>query len=107
MFAKATSVGCIIEVLDRIEAKQREQLLSEPPPHNALDYLQSIYRNPLQPTPLRMRAAIEALPFESPKLSATALSFPGDFAQTLERAILRSGVKMPRMIDAEALPQPE
>jgi hypothetical protein len=54
-----------------------------------------------------MRAAVEALPFETPKLSATALSFPGDFAQTLERAIMRSGVRMPRTIEAEALPQPE
>jgi hypothetical protein len=34
---------------------------------------------------------------------------PADFAQALERAILRSGVRMPRTIDAEpvALPQPE
>ena len=100
-------MNSIIEVLDRIEAKQREQLLSEPPPHNALDYLQSIYRNPLQPIPLRMRAAIEALPFESPKLSATALMHPSDFAQTLERAILRSGVKMPTTIDAEAVALPQ
>ena len=45
-----------------------------------------------------------ALPFETPKLSATALSFPDDFAQTLEKAIARSGV---RMIEGEALPQPE
>jgi hypothetical protein len=29
-------VNSIIEVLDRIEAKQREQQLSEAPPHNAL-----------------------------------------------------------------------
>ena len=83
------------------------RLVAEEEPTNALSYLQSIYRNPLQPIPLRMRAAIEALPFESPKLSATALMHPSDFAQTLERAILRSGVRMPRTIDAEALPQPE
>jgi hypothetical protein len=100
-------VNSIIEVLDRIEAKQREQLLSEPPPHNALDYLQSIYRNPIQPIPLRMRAAIEALPFESPKLSATAVLHDGDFGDRLQKAILRSGVNVPRVIDAQALPEPE
>jgi len=83
------------------------RLVAEEEPTNALSYLQSIYRDPLQPPTLRMKAAVEALPFETPKLSATALSFPGDFAQTLEKAILRSGVKMPRTIDAEALPQPE
>jgi hypothetical protein len=32
------------------------------------------------------------------------LSFPSDFAQSLEKAIARSGV---RIIDHEALPQPE
>jgi hypothetical protein len=57
-----------------------------------------------------MRAAIEAAPYIHPKLSATAVLTPEDFATRLERAILRSGVKMPRgAIDAEAvaLPQPE
>jgi hypothetical protein len=75
----------------------------EIPPGCALDYLQSIYKNPLQPTSLRMRAAAQALPFESPKLSATALLDPEDFAQKLERAITRSGV---RTINARALPSP-
>jgi len=48
----------------------------------------------------------EALPYETPKLSATAILSDEDFASRLERAILRSGVKA---IDAEAvaLPQPE
>jgi hypothetical protein len=51
-----------------------------------------------------MRAAIEALPFESPKLSATAV-FPAgeDFASQLERAIERSGAA-PRLIEVKGVP---
>jgi hypothetical protein len=84
--------------IDRIEAQQRERQLSEPAPANALDFLQSIYRNPLQPLSVRIRCAVEALPFESPKLSATTVLTAEDFAERLEKAIARSGVKM---IDAK------
>jgi hypothetical protein len=43
----------------------------------------------------RCARPIEALPFESPKLSATAV-FPSgeDFASRLERAIIRSGASL-------------
>ena len=58
---------------------------------NALNFLQSIYRDPTQQQYTRMRAAIAALPFESPKLQATAIIGMGrDFASKLERAMLRS-----------------
>jgi len=58
----------------------------------ALEYLQSIYRDPMEATPARMRAAIESLPYENPKVSAIAISHMNgnDFASALERAIQRS-----------------
>src|SRR5262245_57282087 len=66
----------------------------------ALGYLQSIYRDPMEATPTRMRAAIECLPFENPKLSATAIAaLDGQtFAEALERCIERS--KSPPMLNA-------
>jgi hypothetical protein len=65
---------------------------------NALGFLQAIYKSRGGPLSVRMRAAVEALPFESPKLSATAVLTGEDFAERLEKAIARSGVKM---IDAK------
>jgi hypothetical protein len=51
-----------------------------------------------------MRAAIEVLPFQSPKLSATAVLTVDDFASRLERAITRSGAP-PKLIEAKAIPR--
>lgn len=56
---------------------------------NALEYLQSIYRNPTETTGVRMRAAVESLPFENPKLSAVGVGYleNNTFAERLDRAI--------------------
>jgi hypothetical protein len=58
----------------------------------ALPLLQMAYRGQVQLSPQQMRAAIEALPFEVPKLSASAITTMDEksFAAALDRAIERS-----------------
>lgn len=56
--------------LMRIEVEERE-----PERVTSLEYLQRIYRDPAQPTSVRMRAAIEALAFENPRLSAVGVGY--------------------------------
>ncbi len=68
----------------------------------ALELLQMVYRGEIKATPQQMRAAIEALPFEAPKLSAVAVGHltGEDFYNRLERAIERSNGKL---IEAQAI----
>src|SRR5262245_24834501 len=59
-------------------------------PVNALQLLQSVYRNPTVGITTRMRAAMACLPFEVPKLAVTALiDGERDFAAILDRRIKR------------------
>src|SRR5215831_15204115 len=56
----------------------------------SLRFLQTIYRNPEVPLPVRMKAAAIAIEYELPRLAVTATIDSGDFAEKLERAIDRS-----------------
>jgi hypothetical protein len=57
----------------------------------SLEFLQAIYRSAEQPMIRRMKAAIAALPFEHPRLSATlAVQADDSFAARLQNAIARS-----------------
>jgi hypothetical protein len=56
---------------------------------DALSYLQLIYRDPALSTAVRMRAAAFAIPYESPKLIATAVMNEGSFAELLDRRLER------------------
>jgi hypothetical protein len=54
------------------------------------DYLEAIVRDPKQEKHFRARCARDLLAYERPRLQATALMTPQDFAQRLEAAIRRS-----------------
>jgi hypothetical protein len=73
---------------------------------DALGYLQSIYRNPLEPTSLRMRAAMAAIPFETPKLAVTTSLSNENFSALLDRAIARSQGAEIKLIELKAEPEP-
>lgn len=74
--------------LDQIErAAQSSRTIREP--KASLDFLRAVYSNGSLPLSVRMRAAIAALPFESPKLAVTA-NIPGEgFAELLEARLRR------------------
>jgi hypothetical protein len=105
-------VDAVDEVLNRIEQQKEEPQL--PGGIMALPLLQMAYRGQVKLTPQQARCAIEALPYETPKLSAVAHGhFEGnDFASALDRAIERSGINAkplppPKVIDHEPPVSPE
>ena len=61
-------------------------------PISALKYLQSICRNSVEETSKRIRAATEALPHESTRMSAVSVGYytSNDFATRLDKAIAAS-----------------
>ena len=78
----------IARVLDRIDAQQ-DKHLELGPTAISLDLLRAVYRNPTQQLSTRMRAAMACLPFETPKLLATAIVNEGSFAEILDRRLKR------------------
>src|SRR6516162_2990256 len=83
---------------------QREPEQPTLPKHTrALELLQMVYRGEFKASPQQMRAAIEALPYEVPKLSAVAVGHltAEDFYSRLERALERSD--RAKLIEGHAL----
>jgi hypothetical protein len=70
---------------------------------DALRLLQMVYRGEFKASPQQMRAAIESLPYENPKLSAVAVGHltGQDFYTRLEQAVERSD--RARLIEGRAI----
>ena len=79
------------------ELDPAEEVIELAPHETSLDFLRKVYRSVRQPMSRRMRAAIEALQHEHPRLQATATTnmCGQDFASVLERAIARSTTERP------------
>jgi len=99
----------IHRVLDRIETKQayHHQRLDvenvEIGPNDlSLKLLQAVYKNNSLPLTTRMRAALGAIAFESPKLIATAVMNEGSFAELLDRRLERMKQTESKTINGEA-----
>ena len=101
-------VDAVDEVLNRIEQQKVEPELPEG--IMALELLQLAYRGKIKLTPQQARCAIESLPYETPKLSATAIATMNgeDFASALDRCIERSKQPVPLLNSpTEQLPAQE
>jgi hypothetical protein len=77
----------ITAVLDQIEA---EAEAAQPVGRTALELHQEVYRDRKQPLHLRLRAAQNALPYETPKLAVVGNYDGRDLGEMLDRAIARS-----------------
>src|SRR5262245_4774848 len=77
----------------------------------AHDVLVAVYRNPKMPLHTRIKAAIAAVPFEMPKLQATAVMDGKDFASLLDARMRRyKQLQSTRMVEAQPIkdkPAPE
>jgi hypothetical protein len=67
-----------------------------------LNFLKAVYMNVELPLSVRMRAAIEVLPYTHPKLSMTAVVSDQDFASLLDRRLQR--IAEAKLIEAKPTP---
>ena len=67
-----------------------------------LSFLKAVYMNAELPLSVRMRAAIELLPFTHPKLAVVAQINEQDFATVLERRLKR--LEQLRLVEATPTP---
>ena len=87
--------------------EKKQQEVEIPVDGISLDLLRAVYRSDQLPLTTRMRAAIAALPFESPKLAVTAMVSEQDFAAVLDRRLKRieemkaNAIEATPMIDGE------
>ena len=89
---------------------EEDQIEEGPEGETSLQLMQNVYRDRKLPLSVRVRCAVEAAPYENPKLSATAItSMDGkSFADALERAIIRSQQPVPLLNSpTEQLPASE
>src|SRR5215831_15031309 len=68
-----------------------------------LTFLKAVYMNVELPLSVRMRAAIELLPFTHPKLAVTAVVSEQDFATVLDRRLKRIEEMKGKVIEAKPI----
>jgi hypothetical protein len=88
------------------QVEEETELIELAPGETSLSFLQRVYRDHKQPMSRRMRAAIEAMPHQHPRLGAVAVGHMNghDFASLLDKAIERSGkAREVRQIEASAI----
>jgi hypothetical protein len=90
---------------------RREDQLNLGPNAMLIDLLRAVYRSTSIPLPVRLRAAIAALPHEVPRLAVTALVNEQSFAEILDRRLQKmeamNGNSQPQTnLPIEAKPSP-
>jgi hypothetical protein len=73
-----------------VTVSEVEAVEAQPKAETALEFLQKTYKGEIEPEGYQMRAAIAALPFESPKLSVVANINNHELGARLEQEIARA-----------------